>query len=81
MALAPVIGASNEESEGGAIVQRYMEAALAQKEALRGMQMEVSLEARLPRLEKHGKLQALRKISKLGLITYKALGLFRRQHW
>ncbi len=36
--------------------------------------MEVNLEARLPRLEKNGKLKALRRISKLGRITYKALG-------
>ncbi len=36
--------------------------------------MEVSLDARLPRLEKRGRLRALRTISKLGMITYKALG-------
>lgn len=74
LAFAPLVAESNEESEGREIVQRYMEATQAQKEALRGVQMEVSLEAKLPRLEKHGKLRALRRISKLGLITYKALG-------
>jgi len=36
--------------------------------------MEVDIEARLPGLEKHGRLRALRSISRLGQITYKALG-------
>jgi outer membrane lipoprotein-sorting protein len=61
-----------ENPEG--IVEKYLEVTRTQKEAMRGVQMEVSLEARLPRLEKHGRLRALRTISKLGMITYKALG-------
>jgi hypothetical protein len=36
--------------------------------------MEVSIDAALPKLEKRGRLRALRKISRLGQITYKALG-------
>jgi hypothetical protein len=36
--------------------------------------MEVDIDAKLPRLEKQGKLRALRTISLLGKITYKALG-------
>ena len=35
------------------------------------MQMEVDIDAKLPKLEKQGKLRALRSISKLGMITYK----------
>jgi hypothetical protein len=69
-----VRAAAIEESEGQQIVERYLEATRTQQETMRGAQMEVSFEARLPKLEKHGRLQALRKISKLGLITYKALG-------
>jgi hypothetical protein len=61
-----------EESDG--LVERYLEATRTQKEAMRGVQMEVSMDARLPRLEKRGKMRALRTISKLGMITYKALG-------
>jgi hypothetical protein len=68
------IWAAPEESEGQALVDKFLEANRTQQEALRGVQMEVSLEARLPRLEKHGRLRALRTISKLGMITYKALG-------
>jgi hypothetical protein len=57
-----------------AIVDQYVEATHVQQEVLRGAQMEVDIDAKLPRLEKQGKLKALRKISRLGLITYKALG-------
>jgi hypothetical protein len=63
-----------EESESQQLVEKYLEAARTQSEALRGVQMEVNFDARLPKLEKQGRLKALRKISKLGMITYKALG-------
>jgi len=36
--------------------------------------MEVEINASVPRLQQHGKLRALRKISKVGLITYRVLG-------
>jgi len=74
LAIAPLWAASHEDAQGRQIIDRYLEASHAQSEALRGMQMEVNLDAQLPRLEKHGKLKALRRISKLGMITYKALG-------
>ena len=35
--------------------------------------MEVDIEASLPKLKKHGKLHALRRISRLGRITYEAI--------
>lgn len=71
-----VWAAGAEESDGIAdsYVERYLEASKTQKETMRGVQMEVSMDARLPRLEKRGRLRALRTISKLGMITYKALG-------
>jgi hypothetical protein len=56
------------------IVNRYIEATTAQKAALRGLQMEVNITARLPRLEKQGRLMALRRITRLGKIIYKPLG-------
>jgi len=56
------------------IVGRYMDATKTQQAALRGVQMEVDIDAKIPSLEKQGKLRALRKISKVGQITYKALG-------
>lgn len=36
--------------------------------------MQVSIDATIPKLKKEGKLEALRKISQLGKITYKMLG-------
>jgi len=56
------------------IVNRYIEATHTQKEALRGVQMEVNIVARLPKLEKQGRLMALRSITRLGKIIYKPLG-------
>jgi hypothetical protein len=56
------------------ILNKYLSARETQTEALRGVQMQVSIKASLPRLEKQGTLKALRRISKLGKITYKALG-------
>lgn len=73
----PVVCAAASESEGDAhlaIVDKYVDATHVQEESLRGLQMEVNIDAQLPKLEKHGKLRALRKISLLGQITYKALG-------
>ena len=67
--------ASAVNDDGGLeIVSRYLDATRTQQAALRGVQMEVDIDAKLPRLEKQGKLRALRCISKLGQITYKALG-------
>lgn len=56
------------------IVDKYLNARQTQEAALNGMEMEADIDAKLPALEKQGKLRALRKISKIGLITYKALG-------
>ena len=56
------------------IIAQYQDATRTQQAALRGVQMDVSIDAKLPRLEKQGKLIALRTISKLGKIGYKILG-------
>jgi hypothetical protein len=70
-----VYAASEAEADANlAIVDKYVDATHVQQESLRGLQMEVNIDAKLPKLEKHGKLRALRKISVLGQITYKALG-------
>ena len=68
------VAAPVEDVAGQEIVGKYMEASRAQQAAMLGVQMEVSMSATLPRLEKQGRLRALRRISKLGMITYKALG-------
>jgi hypothetical protein len=63
-----------EDVAGQQIVQKYLEASRTQQSVLRGGQMDVKLNATLPRLGKQGVLLALRRISSFGKITYKALG-------
>jgi hypothetical protein len=53
------------------IINKYLEAANQQPAE---HSMEVEINASVPRLQQHGKLRALRKISKVGLITYRVLG-------
>jgi hypothetical protein len=65
---------SGEDANTQEILTRYLSARQTQREALRGAEMQVKIVAKLPRLEKQGTLKALRRISKLGKITYKALG-------
>ena len=56
-----------------ALVENFTAASSAQSARLRGASMEVEIEASLPKLKKHGKLRALRRISRLGRITYEAI--------
>jgi hypothetical protein len=72
-AVAVPLGDS-EDVAGQEIVQKYLEASRTQQSILRGGQMEVKMNAKLPRLDKQGVLLALRRISNFGKITYKALG-------
>ncbi len=52
------------------LVNRYIVAAEAQKGKLVGVQMDVDFDAQIPKLQRQGKLQALRIISQLGKISY-----------
>ena len=54
------------------IISKYLEATNQQQQSAHSMQVEIN--ASVPRLKEHGKLWALRKISKVGLITYRVLG-------
>lgn len=63
-----------DSSETSAIIQSYLTASQAHQSSLQGVSMEVDIDASVPHLQKHGKLHALRNISKLGKITYKVLG-------
>ncbi len=65
---------SRRESFDAQILSRYLAASKQQSEAMRGMTMEVDIDAELPRLKKEGKLHALRNISKVGKVTYHMLG-------
>lgn len=55
------------------ILERYFEASKSQQESLHGLQMEMSFDAKMPKLHKEGKLKALRFVSKLGKITFNTL--------
>src|SRR5271166_2088535 len=78
VASSPIVGlAAALETADDAnlpIIAQYQDATKTQQAALRGVQMDVAIDAKLPRLEKQGKLIALRTISKLGKIGYKFLG-------
>jgi hypothetical protein len=52
------------------ILENYCAAARSSQHSLDGASMEVEIEATLPKLKKQGRLQALRRISELGRITY-----------
>jgi hypothetical protein len=55
------------------IVQNYCAAERSEQRSLNGATMEVDIQASLPNLKKHGRLRALRHISRLGRITYEKL--------
>jgi hypothetical protein len=55
------------------VLETYTAASSVQTARLRGASMEVEIEASLPKLKKHGRLQALRHISRLGRISYEII--------
>jgi hypothetical protein len=68
--------AASDQYQGSTLIDRYREALALQKDALRDVSMEVHMEGRIPKLKKEGKLSALRKISSLGKVTYKAVSFW-----
>ncbi len=72
-------GASDEDRDqpsgpSAAIISKYLQATEAHEDPLRGASMEIDINAEVPKLQEHGRLRALRKISKVGQITYHVLG-------
>jgi hypothetical protein len=71
------VGASAEEAMESApatIVQNYWDATRGQEHAFHGASMQVKIAGALPQLKKSGTLNALRRISQVGRITYQVLG-------
>ena len=62
--------AETASAPSDAIVENYCTASQAQAQTTRGASMDVEIDASLPKLKKHGRLHALRRISPLGLIRY-----------
>ena len=70
MAASSVFAAPGKSDVTLEIVSRYINATEEQKGKLVGVQMDVAFDAKIPKLQKQGKLQALRHISQLGKISY-----------
>ena len=68
--LSASVVAETSSAPSDAIVENYSTAAQAQAQTVRGASMDVEIDASLPKLKKHGRLHALRRISPLGLIRY-----------
>jgi len=68
LALSAAAGETSQE-----LVHRYLAAAQLQKAALRGAQMEVDIDAKLPNLQKESHLRAVRYMSCDGQVTYQTL--------
>jgi hypothetical protein len=69
-------GEGADDQPGGpsaAILDRYLQATQNQEDSLRGASMEVDINADVPKLKEHGRLRALRKISKVGQVTYRVV--------
>ena len=60
------------DDSSSAIIDKYLSATQGH-DPLRGVAMQVDIDASVPRLKENGKLRALRKISKVGQITYRIL--------
>jgi hypothetical protein len=72
--LASVVAAAESSPPApDSIVEKYLEASRQQEQSLKNASMEVDIAGFLPKLQKLGKLHALRRISTLGRITYDAL--------
>ena len=56
------------------IINKYLEAEGSPQQALDGASMEVEIQATVPNLKETGRLRALRRISKMGRISYHVLG-------
>lgn len=58
------------EDRGGEIIAKYLSAQDLQRSNMRGVEMDVEIDAAIPRLAKKGKMVAMRAISKVGRVTY-----------
>lgn len=62
------------DDKGADVLSRYMAAVEGQRDILKGTASDVTLEGSLPKLKKQGRMDVLRRVSRLGEITYKMLG-------
>ena len=60
-------------TDASQILDSYLSASRNQRDRLNGSVAEVSIDAEVPKLHKHGRLNALRRISRVGRLTYDIL--------
>lgn len=82
LALMPVMGfaaideadsdPADQNLDSSQIIAKYLEAT-QQHDSLRNASMQVDIDASIVKLKEHGKLRALRKISRVGEVTYRVL--------
>lgn len=70
---APSGGGEPEDRATQEILDRYVNHAVNQQASLRGLKMDMNIDAQLPKLKKSGTFQALRTVSRVGQITYNGL--------
>src|ERR1700719_789268 len=75
LTLLPFVGFLQGESAPTptSVVETYTSLSSEQNARLRGASMEVEVDASLPKFKQHGRLHALRRISRLGRVTYEVL--------
>lgn len=76
IASAPIYADSVPEASAippGEIVARYLIAVEAEQSRVQDLSMEVDIDARVPRLRRSGRMQALKFISRLGQIVYRVI--------
>ena len=66
----------SKEQAGEELFARYQTALRNQQDAVKNVNMEVLMEGRIPRLNKEGKMSALKHVSSVGRITWKLLGFW-----
>ena len=67
------VGAESAAAPPETVLQRYCAATRGQDQLMQASSMDIEIAASLPKLKKHGKLLALRRVSALGRITYEKL--------
>lgn len=73
---APTAFPPELSSELNNVIERYVNAAQKQRDAMVGTEVEMEIDGRFTTLKESGKMKVLRTISKLGDLGYKTLGEF-----
>ena len=68
--------AFDPEEISNPLVSKFLTATKTQGDALRGTQMEVDIDAQIPKLKESGKMRLVKSISKLGKVVFRRLGDF-----